>query len=58
VVQEIDGIGKYLVQLDVLAPSFIISMIAAWVFSKVFPDKINHEIQELDEQYNPANNKE
>jgi sodium/proline symporter len=58
VVQEIDGIGKYLVQLDVLAPSFIISMIAAWVFSKVFPDKINHKIQELDEQYNPANNKE
>ncbi|MDA9563269.1 sodium/proline symporter [Flavobacteriales bacterium] len=37
VVQEIEGIGRYFERLDVLAPSFIISMFTAWVFSKLYP---------------------
>jgi Na+/proline symporter len=37
VVQEIEGIGPYFERLDVLAPSFIISMFTAWVFSKLYP---------------------
>ncbi len=37
VVQSIDGIGPYFVQLDVLAPSFLISMGVAWLFSKLYP---------------------
>lgn len=39
VVQEMDGIGPYFEKLDVLAPSFLISMIAAWGFSKLYPPK-------------------
>ena len=40
VVIEMDGIGPYFEKLDVLGPSFLISMIAAYVFSKVYPDKL------------------
>jgi len=34
VVQNIEGIGPYFVQLDVLAPSFLISMLAGYFVSK------------------------
>jgi Na+/proline symporter len=34
VVQNIEGIGPYFVQLDVLAPSFLISMLAGYIVSK------------------------
>lgn len=37
VVQEIDGIGPYFQQLDVLAPSFVLAMLAGWVFSRIYP---------------------
>jgi sodium/proline symporter len=37
VVQGMEGIGPYFVQLDVLAPSFLISMTVAWVVSKIYP---------------------
>lgn len=40
VVIPMDGIGAYFEKLDVLAPSFLISMIAAWVFSKLYPNPI------------------
>ena len=43
VVQNFDGIGEYFVQLDVLAPSFLISMLTAWVFSKLYPNPIERE---------------
>jgi sodium/proline symporter len=39
VFQEMEGIGPYLVELDVLAPSFAIAMIVGWVFSKLYPPK-------------------
>ena len=39
VVIEMDGIGPYFEKLDVLAPSFVISMFAAWLFSKLYPKK-------------------
>ncbi len=39
VVVELDGIGPYFEKLDVLAPSFVISMLAAWIFSKLYPNK-------------------
>ena len=34
IVQNIEGIGPYFVQLDVLAPSFLISMLAGYIVSK------------------------
>ncbi|NNE26229.1 MAG: sodium/proline symporter [Saprospiraceae bacterium] len=37
VVPNIEGIGPYFVQLDVLAPSFLIAIIMGWVFSKIYP---------------------
>lgn len=37
VFQELDGIGEYLVKLDVLAPSFAIAMIFGFIFSKIYP---------------------
>lgn len=39
VIQKIDGIGIYFEKLDVLAPSFLLAMIAGWIFSKLYPDK-------------------
>jgi sodium/proline symporter len=40
VFQEIDGIGIYFEKLDVLFPSFLVAMIVGWIFSKVFPPKM------------------
>jgi len=37
VVTNMDGIGPYFEKLDVLAPSFLMSMIAGWIFTKLFP---------------------
>jgi sodium/proline symporter len=37
VVQNIEGIGPYFVQLDVLAPSFLISMLSGYLVSKSTP---------------------
>ena len=39
VVQEIDSVGIYFEKLDVLAPSFLLSMIAGFVFTKLYPSK-------------------
>ncbi len=41
VVQDIEGIGPYFEKLDVLGPSFLISMLVAWIFSKLYPCKTN-----------------
>jgi len=37
VVTNLDGIGPYFEKLDVLAPSFVISMFMGWVFTKLYP---------------------
>ncbi len=39
VIQSIDGIGVYFEKLDVLAPSFLLSMIAGVIFTKLYPKK-------------------
>ena len=39
IIQPMDGIGEYFVQLDVLGPSFLIGMIVAYIFSKLYPKK-------------------
>jgi len=39
VFQELESVGAYFVQLDVLAPSFLIAMIFGWIFSKLYPPK-------------------
>ncbi len=44
VVQQMDGIGPYFVALDVLAPSFILSMLAGWLFTKWYPNKGEHAL--------------
>ena len=41
VVIPMDGIGEYFEKLDVLGPSFLIAMITAWVFSKLYPQPIS-----------------
>jgi sodium/proline symporter len=40
VFQNMEGVGDYFVALDVLAPSFLIAMIFGWIFSKVYPIKL------------------
>ncbi len=37
VVQPIEGIGAYFTALDVLAPSFVLSIIAGFIFTKIYP---------------------
>jgi sodium/proline symporter len=37
VVADMHGIGPYFEKLDVLAPSFAISMMVGWLFSKLYP---------------------
>lgn len=39
VVQDLPTVGAYFEKLDVLAPSFLISMIMAWLFTKLYPKK-------------------
>ena len=39
VIQDIDSIGAYFVELDVLVPSFAIAMIVGAIFSKIYPPK-------------------
>lgn len=39
VLSDLDGIGPYLKELDVLAPSFALAMIVGFVVSKMFPSK-------------------
>jgi sodium/proline symporter len=39
VVNELDVIGIYFDRLDVLAPSFIVSLLFGWVFTKLYPMK-------------------
>jgi Na+/proline symporter len=39
VVTEMEGIGPYFVELDVLAPSFALAMIVGYIVSKAFPSK-------------------
>lgn len=39
VVIPMDGIGAYFEKLDVLGPSFVIAMLMAWFFSKLYPKK-------------------
>ena len=34
-----EDIGKYFEKLDVLAPSFAISILLGWLFTKLFPSK-------------------
>ena len=40
VLTEMEGIGPYLKELDVLAPSFALAMIVGYIVSKMFPPKI------------------
>ena len=40
-----EGIGPYLQELDVLAPSFALAMIVGYIVSKVFPPKEGSEIE-------------
>jgi sodium/proline symporter len=48
VIQDIEGVGAYFVQLDVLGPSFVIAMLMGWLFSKIYPEK--NDSYEQDQQ--------
>jgi sodium/proline symporter len=39
VVNELDVIGIYFDRLDVLAPSFVVSLFFGWLFTKLYPIK-------------------
>ena len=39
VVANMEGIGEYFQELDVLAPSFLLAMIAGYIVSKIYPPK-------------------
>jgi len=39
VVTEIESVGAYFKELDVLAPSFLVAIIVGWIFSKLYPPK-------------------
>lgn len=39
VFSNLEGIGKYFVELDVLAPSFALAMLVGYIVSKMFPNK-------------------
>ena len=41
VVSEMETIGPYFKELDVLAPSFLLAMIVGYIFSKIFPPKLS-----------------
>ena len=41
VFSNIEGVGAYLKELDVLAPSFALAMIVGYIVSKIFPPKNN-----------------
>jgi len=43
VFSNIEGIGAYLKELDVLAPSFALAMLVGYIVSKIFPPKIESE---------------
>ncbi len=45
VIQPIEGIGVYFEKLDVLAPSFLLSMLAGYVFTKLYPAKKQNIVQ-------------
>ena len=40
-VQNLDGIGPYFKELDVLAPSFLMAMIIGFIVSKIFPPRLD-----------------
>lgn len=40
VVSNMDGIGPYFVELDVLGPSFLLAMIVGYIVSKLFPVQV------------------
>jgi hypothetical protein len=39
VAANIEGIGAYFIELDVLAPSFAMALIVGYIVSKIFPPK-------------------
>ena len=39
VVSNLESVGAYFVELDVLAPSFALAMIVGYIVSKAFPNK-------------------
>ncbi|MFT5602272.1 MAG: sodium/proline symporter, partial [Flavobacteriales bacterium] len=41
---EMDGIGPYLKELDVLAPSFALAMIIGAIVSKMYPHKVGDDV--------------
>ncbi len=43
VLQNIDGVGDYFIAMDVLGPSFFVALVFGWVFSKMYPPKVQEE---------------
>jgi sodium/proline symporter len=50
VVNELDVIGIYFDRLDVLAPSFIVSLLFGWVFTKLYPMKEDVTANQIEEE--------
>jgi Na+/glutamate symporter len=43
-VSNIEGIGEYIKELDVLAPSFALAMIMGYIVSKIYPTKNDNKV--------------
>ena len=46
VVSNMEGIGPYFKELDVLAPSFVLAMLVGYIVSKIFPGNNNKQLDE------------
>jgi Na+/proline symporter len=55
VLSDMDSIGPYLVELDVLAPSFAMAMIVGFIVSKIFPPRPEaiEQIEQIDAGVEP-----
>ena len=46
VLSNMEGIGPYFKELDVLAPSFVLAMLVGYIISKIFPGNNNKQLDE------------
>ena len=55
VVSNMEGIGPYFVELDVLAPSFSLAMLVGFIVSKMYPPtKVYEEFSYVRSRMNPG----
>lgn len=46
-VQSFDIVGPYFEKMDVLFPSFVLAMLAGWLFTKIFPRPADEKLEDV-----------